>query len=222
VFLDRMFSPLNIPHAKFLRASVVIVSGLILNVSACSSSKAPTQPSDAEAKVQPSKKNQVKFKGGERFAADLAAGLTLEKSELCSELGLYDCQKTAHNISLGGVEPYLSTIYTPIAERTVASSNATERIALSACSIRTERDFEKPTEAVLFGELTKTLATKEAVMAVGNRLYQRLLARDATLQESAHLVSFYDDLKIAEKEPGRAFATYACFAVATSEEALFF
>jgi hypothetical protein len=178
---------------------------------------------DAGASSQ-STKNNLKFKGGDRFSNDLASGLSLEKETLCKELGFYDCAAIAHKITLGGTEPYVQTIYTPISERTVSSSNAVERIALSACSKRSTLDFAKAAEAVVFQELVTSAAapTNAALTAVVSRLYQRLLGREATTEETARLVEFYNELKAAEKEPARAFATYACFAVATSEESLFY
>ncbi len=179
--------------------------------------------SDAGASTQ-SKRNNLKFKGGDRFSNDLATGLSLEKETLCKELGLYDCAAIAHKITLGGTEPYVQTVYTAINERTVSSSNAVERMALSACSKRSTLDFTKAAEAVVFQELATSPASpaKAALTSVVSRLYQRLLGREATTEESARLVEFYDDLKASEKAPARAFATYACFAVATSEESLFY
>jgi hypothetical protein len=183
-------------------------------------SKKEAVPAPPSISTVTSKNNRLKFKGGERLVADLATGLSLEPSELCKELGLYDC-KTAANISLGGVEPYVQTIYSPVGERTASTANAVERIALSACHLRMERDFAPAAQAALFAELAAPAPDLAKVEAVSKRLYQKLLNRDASLEEVSHLTAFWKELS-AEKEPAKAFATYACFAIATTEEALFF
>jgi hypothetical protein len=118
------------------------------------------------------------------------------------------------------MEPYVQTIYSPVAERTASTANAAERIALSACHLRVERDFAAKAEAVLFAEITLAPDAVK-VETVSKRLYQKLLNRDATPEEVSHLTVFWKELS-AEKEPAKAFATYACFAIATTEEALFF
>jgi hypothetical protein len=203
-----------------------VLPALFLALSAVVGCKKDPAPAPAPAAVDPgvSRSNRLKFKGGERLAADLATGLGLERGELCSELGLYDCKAKAHNIALGGVEPYVQTIYTPVGELSVSTSNAVDRIALSACQTRAERDFNDASKAILFTELAADPngATSAKAETIAKRLYRNLLNRDATSEEIAHMVAFWNDLRASEKEPAKAFSIYACFAIATTEEALFF
>jgi hypothetical protein len=197
---------------------------VVLGTALAACSKKEPAPTVAPVSTAVSRNNRLKFKGGERIVQDLAAGLALDRGEVCKELGIYDCKSAVHNIALGGVEPYVQTIYTPVEERTASTSNAVERIALSACHQRMGRDFANAAEALVFTELVADVnaVTPAKVEAVAKRLYRNLLSRDASADEVAGLVGFWNDLKTTEKEPARAFATYACFAIATTEEALFF
>jgi len=181
-------------------------------------------PSASAAPVAKSTHNRVKFKGGERFANDLAAALELPRGELCKELGVYDCQAAVHKIALGGVEPYRQTVYQPVRDRSMSSVNAVDRLALSACDARMARDFASPGTAIIFKEIAAGgPAPVEAVDTVSKRLYQRLLGRDASVEELGHLAAFHEELKrSAGAEAERRFATLACFAVASTEEALFY
>ncbi len=54
-------------------------------------------------------------------------------------------------------------------------------------------------------------------------LYRRLLSRRALPEEIAKLRGLYAEVTAAsEPNPGRAWAILSCFAVATSEESLFY
>ncbi len=213
---------------RALGASALVIAAMVgsLGCGKNDESAAAPAPAPSASASQPAKSthNRVKFKGGERFVSDLAAALDLPKGELCKELGVYDCEAAVHKIALGGIEPYRQTVYQPVHDRSMSSVNAVDRMALSACDARAGRDFASPATAVLFKDITGGApATATAIEAVSKRLYQRLLRRDATPEELAHLSSFHEELKAAAgAEAERRFAALACFAVATTEEALFY
>ncbi len=186
--------------------------------------EAPKPPASASP-VAVSTHNRLKFKGGERYATDLAEALAIPRGDLCKELSAYDCADVVHKIALGGIEPYRQTIYRPLPDRSVASANAVDRIALSGCESRAAKDFADGAKAVLFGELVLAGAApgNDAQAAVAKRLYLRLMRREATAEEVTALGELYTDIaSAAGAEAPRRFATLACFAVATTEEALFY
>lgn len=166
-----------------------------------------------------SKSPRVKFKGGERWSRQLARGLELERDELCQELGQYDCARDVHFIALGGVEPYHLRIDDPLPKAPLTAPIAVERIALSACSRRAERDVESPADASLFREISAD-PSSEDLRAMGSRLYRRLLSRDAEPGELDELEAFWGELE--GDEQATEWATLSCFAVASSTEMLFY
>jgi hypothetical protein len=175
------------------------------------------------SRVPQSTHNRLKFKGGTRYADDLASALNIPRAELCRELSTYDCADVVHRISLGGVEPYRLTVYRPLPERSVASAQAVDRIALSGCEARAAKDFADPAQAALFRELTQASVTQAGVREVSKRLYVRVLRRDALEDELVVLDGYFNDLRTSVgAEAPRRFATLACFMVATTEEALFY
>lgn len=215
--------PLKRHSTTFATLAMAVAFTLGALAAGCSDDEpAPAAASASTEAVVKSTKNRVKFKGGERIVADLAQALDLPKEDVCKELGTYDCQGVVHTISLGGVEPYRQTIYQPLKDRSMGSVNAVDRVMLSGCEVRASRDFGSPAAATLFKEITAG-ATHEAVAAVGRRLYQRILRRDPSAGELEGLRAFYDDLASTEgADAPRRFATLACFAVSTTEEALFY
>jgi hypothetical protein len=193
----------------------IMVAIGIVNATACGDSSQPPDPKPQN--------DRVNFKGGKRLATDLGISLDLEKSEICNELGQYNCTDLAHNITLGGVEPYLQTIYQPIQQLSMSTLNAVDRTVLGACSRRAERDFAEPGTAVVFGAIAGSKgASVAAIRKLSNELYQRLLGRNANRAELDALVKFYEELKATESAPAQAFAIHACFAIATTEESLFY
>jgi hypothetical protein len=207
---------------------------LAIALSACSS-ESPVPPiplaaPSASAPVEPrpvSAKGRVNFKGGRRYADDLARALSLPRTELCHELSSFDCVDGVHKIALGGVSPYEGAIYRPLRERTLSTVNAVDRIALTACTERARRDVEAPERAALFAELVRSPSgagpSAEAIGAVTARLYTQLLGRTPEAAEREALGAFYTELatELGPAAPQR-FAALACYAVASSEEALFY
>ena len=156
---------------------------------------------------------QLKRKDGARLANDLAQALELPRTELCAELGTYDCVNQAHRIVLGGVEPYELRVDTPLSVTPVTAPIAADRLALSACGTRAQRDFAGP--AVVFEGLVANAPDGPA--AAVQALYDRLLGRTPDPHELALLTEF------AGEVPNRQdYATLACFVVATSSEFIFY
>jgi len=172
--------------------------------------------------ILPSESPRVRFKGGERWANQLARGLELERSELCREFGQYDCARDVHFIALGGVEPYTLRIDEPLPSAPITAPIAVERIALSACAERADRDVSSPAEAVVFKEMSAE-PTAEDLGAMANRLYQLLMSRDAEPDELAEFETYWQELAAEEGvDLEREWATYTCFALASSTEMLFY
>lgn len=169
---------------------------------------------------------RVKFKTQGRFVRDLASGLDLAPNEVCNELGLYDCYREAHRITLGGVEPYQRGIRDPLPVAPVTAPIAVDRVALTACATRVDRDFDVPTDAVLFGDLANGPTNDATLRAAANGLYDRLLRRDATPEELDELVAFHAEaievVDGASDKATREWAVASCFAVATTMEGLFY
>jgi hypothetical protein len=201
-----------------LFASAIATSALSVG---CSSDEA-AKPAPVPLAPTVSTHNRVKFKGGKRYVTDLASALALDPKQLCLELSSYECEQV-NRIPLGGIEPYKLGVVQPLPERTVASSNAIDRIALSGCEQRAARDFAEPAAANLFGELASGNVTPAAKQAVARKLYMRILRREPTAVELDGLTALYTEMELAEgSKTSRSFATYACYAVATLEEAVFF
>lgn len=219
-------------------ALLVLCAALTLGLAGCDDDKKPALEADATTApepepiaepepepepqgIVPSNKSRVKFKGGERYALDLAASLALPRDGLCLELGRYDCVSQVHHIALGGVEPYNLGIDEPLAIAPISAAIAAERVALSACTARVDADLADPATAVLvsFAAAEPTAAEREAIAA---DLIDRILRRDATLEEIAALSALYEAIAADSDTPARDWASLSCFAVATMLEALFY
>ncbi len=179
---------------------------------------------DLRPELAPSIKVKVKFKGGQRYARDLSNALNLSRVELCRELGQYDCVDLVHNITLGGVEPYQMGIHDPLPVAPVTAPIAVDRVALQACDRRATMDFEEPAEAVLFAELAGGNSDDEAYREAITRLTRRLLLRDPEVFEVEALLDFRAEVaeEVEEAQAPEAWASMACFMIATSKEALFY
>lgn len=204
-------------------AALVLGAAVSLALSGCGGNESgdPRDPDHPQHPgTQPvSAKSRVKRKSPALLARDLEQSLDLPRAELCQELGSHDCFE-AHNVLLGGVEPYELRIDEPLGP-TVAAPLAVDRIVLSACGERAARDFADPAGAVLFAEVAGPAAPDdEARAAVARRLYERLLARPATSAEIDALVGFHAELG-AGAQP-RDWAQLTCYAVATTTEFLFY
>lgn len=159
----------------------------------------------------------VRFKGGARLRTDWARGLGLDVNDVCRELGQYDCATEVHNIVLGGVEPYVLNINSPLPEAPVTAPLAVERVALAACSATVERDFREPESAVVFRPPGDGAWTAGARRGAHERLIEGLLKRRANDEELDRL----EQLWTQSADPTE-WATSSCFVVASSLESLFY
>jgi len=165
---------------------------------------------------------RVKFKDGARYLDDLSTALDMPRESICKELGRYDCYNDAFRIVLGGVEPYGNAIVEPLETASLTSPIALDRVALRVCSERVALDVKNPNKAVLFRTGTTDQKWKQATV---NRLYDKLLQRDASSDEIHRLLGFYDTLA-SEGRSGastaRDWTVLGCFAVASSLESIFY
>lgn len=207
-----------------------IVLALLLLIFACRRPP-PTEPSDfpTDAAVKTSARASVRFKRYERLNADLARTLGLGADEVCLELGSFSCAAEVHRVTLGGSDPYSTGLYEGFKETGPSTPLAVERLVLSACQTRVERDLASPTRAVVFrgihiddeGKLDpSSKPVRDAIFT----LYREGLLRVPTTSELAHLSELYAaiDAEPLGAEPGPAFLALACFSVLTTSEFLFF
>ncbi|GEM_PF-1186556 len=170
----------------------------------------------------------LRFKGGVVLQNDLAQALDLPAGALATELGTTDAFRM-HQIALLGTDPYGSGILLPTENTSVTGPMVVDRIVLSACRARVERDLLTPAQGVLFRNLPidssgalANLGAPEIRQSV-ERVYQRVLGRDPEPHEREIMVTFYGAVE-AQSDPrrARAWAIMVCFMVASSTENLFY
>ena len=168
-----------------------------------------------------STKLRVQQKSGEVWGRDVATGLGLQDWELCAELGISDCISEAHLITLGGVEATRLGIDQPVADALVSAPIAIDRVAISACGERFERD--KAGSPVIFGPVLDK-DNKKARTEVADNLVRRLLSRHPTKADTDNLLALHDTLQDVSGEDAlvRDWSIGACVVVATSTESLFY
>ncbi len=163
--------------------------------------------------------SHVRFKGGARLRTDWARGLDIPESEVCRELGRYDCATLVHVITLGGVEPYQLGAREPLPEAPVTAPLAIDRMALSACTRAADRDFANPDGALIFRPGDGGW-TAEAQSAAWSELIDRLWFRPPGEGEVDELLPLAEEIDPATRP--RDWAIASCFVVATSFESLFY
>jgi len=167
----------------------------------------------------------VRFKGAARLRLELSRVLDLAPTELCKELGAYDCLGI-HTVVLGDPDAFFSGVYEPLPSTTSTSPLAVDRVVLSACSQRAALDLGG--ESVIFADLPVDDGALDAdateVEQAINRLYQRGLGRNAKPSEIAHHRQLYLDVEASgsSRAPAEDWATLSCFATLTSMEFLFY
>jgi hypothetical protein len=126
------------------------------------------------------------------------------------------------------VEPYKANIFKPFPGIAVGASLAVERVALSACTTRIERDTADPAHAVYFGDLPLRGAALADVNAPQVDAALVSLTREAWLREPAPedlatLRGLYADV-VAEgdRTPAFTWAQLVCMTVLTTNEALLY
>lgn len=180
---------------------------------------------DAPQKVTPlpdaaaSRVERVLPKPGEVWGRDLAAALALDEFEICLELGTEDCIREAHRITLGGMEAERLGVDQPLENALVSAPIAVDRVAISACGERFERDRDGI--PVLFGPVLDT-DSPQARQVVSENLVRRLLSRQPTQADIDALEGLHGAIGSASSDLVRDWSVGACVIVATSTEALFY
>lgn len=177
---------------------------------------------DGPAAYAPSARADLRVKRWRQIVRDLGGALALTEDQLCAETGLHDCT-TIHVVPLGGISVD-NGLYAPVDGLSVTSNQALERFVLQACSNRVVLDLERidaGDEAEVFGPLAACEGSLDAscVDAQTTELYRRLLARDPVAAEQALLRTLASDTEALGGDAA-AFATTACFMVATTTEFL--
>ncbi|WP_217909958.1 hypothetical protein [Pseudenhygromyxa sp. WMMC2535] len=171
--------------------------------------------------VAASTRNHLVWKRYHAVEQDLSRALELSTDELCTELGEYNCVQEVHLAGLGGNNPFVQALYEPLSDPLVTTSLALDRIAMSACKARVERDRSAP---VVFTKLDlegdAPAADSEAFTESVDALYRRLLSRDPVAAEYEVLAQLLVD-DAGEAVSAASFAHEACFVVATTTEFLF-
>jgi hypothetical protein len=173
-----------------------------------------------------SAKARLQFKKVNLIQNDFSAALDLETSQLCNELGLYSCTTVAHKVVLGGVDAYRLGINVP-QEANIITPLAVDRVALAGCIQRVDLDFNDSAAATIFKNLVLngtsfTDIDDTSVQSSIINLYRKILTRDPSATEVAHLKSLYPDVLASSSSAARDWAVASCFAVITSSENLFY
>ena len=156
--------------------------------------------------------------------------MQLDPEDACGELGIDGiCFSLVHLVPLGGNDPIYAAMYTPIPFPGITSILSTERVTIGLCGKRVDLDakaMKKGTLGLVFKDLdlTATLVAPEdpEVTAQIESLYRLILARNPTTQEIEILKELAaplpdsTDIGISPRD----FAKTACFAIATTSEAL--
>jgi hypothetical protein len=155
----------------------------------------------------------VRFLGDRRIERRFTDVLGLDRTELCNELGLYNCVDI-HRVAIGGVDPYALGLYEKLPDSTATAPLAVERLAFHGCRVRVDRDLGNAAQALIF--------TSDRAASI-ERLYRRALSRDPNADEIAALELFHGEvLASGEPNPERSFAILSCTMVLTSVESLFY
>jgi hypothetical protein len=181
------------------------------------------EPKKPEFNGALSEKGNVKFKRQAVLEADIAATLDLPKDSLCNEFGQFSCINDIHHLALGGVDAYDNNIYDAIAEPIATTPVILERIVISACGLRAEKDFANEGSAVVFKGIQSEKADPISIKESITRLYQRALLRNPKEAEINQLIGLHESLQARSlSEPGKQWAQLACYAVLTSVEYIFY
>ncbi len=168
-----------------------------------------------------STKSAVAWKRHRAVENDLLEALALQKGELCNELGLYSCVDFVHTVPLGGNDPFVKSQYEPLALPTVTSPVALERVVLSGCIARVDKDLAGP--AVVFTTLQLGASSVDDVEAeaTADALARRLLRRDLTAAERVKVLELTDDGN-GNAVSARDFAILGCVVLGTMAETVLY
>lgn len=189
---------------------------------------APPVDDDGLATMAPSTRGALVWKRGPALANGLAEALLVPTAELCNELGRFNCVDVAHQVPLGGNDPFVKGQYQPLSEPGATSAVAFDRLVLSACGAAVEFDRDRPASFIFRGHALDDVpldpsseSAKEGARFVGAELYRRLHGREARAAELATLEQLLTDDE-GRGVSGLDFAKLACFTVASTTETLFY
>jgi hypothetical protein len=194
-----------------------------------SRSQEPEAASDNTlADMARSTRGALVWKRGPALANGLSEALIVPVSDLCRELGRFDCVEFAHQVPLGGNDPFEKGQYQPLIEPGATTAVAFDRLALSACSVAVEYDRARPASFIFRGHPLDDVpldpsdaATQEGARFVGQELYRRLHGREPRDAELQSLLLLLTDDE-GRGTSGRDFAKLACFAVASTTETILY
>lgn len=215
----------------------VAIAAVAVVVTGCPESPAPAPPAppppvvvddDGLAQMATSTRGALVWKRGPALARGLSAALLVPEDELCNELGRFNCVDTAHQVPLGGNDPFVKGQYQPLSEPGATSAVSFDRLVLSACGAAVEFDRDRPASFIFRGHALddvpldpSSASAIEGARFVGAELYRRLHGREARAAELTTLEQLLTDDEGAGVS-GFDFATLACFAVASTTETLFY
>ena len=209
-------------HAFVLATLLVGCDDIRLSgVSPVDIGSAPTEAEPPTDVWTPATRADLRMKRWRQLSQDLSGALQLQTDELCRETGNFDCNEI-HVVPLGGVS-IDNGLYAPIEGASVTTGLAIERVLLSACWKRLQRDMDPDQSAVVFTEipLESTTLDDEAADAQSTILWQRVLARDPTPEELAAARRLHPGI-IDDGGRNAEWALSLCVALGTSSEFLFY
>lgn len=180
-----------------------------------------TGASDGDG-FEPSKNlsdGNIVWKRYRAFEQGLMAGLELNKTQLCSEMGSFSCIDKVHLTVLGGNEPFDAAQHERLEAPSVLTSVAVSRVLMTACSQRADMDEQAgQSGAAVFNKFALSGANVDAgsVMAQATELYKRLLARNPTDEELALIGQAKDSFSSP-----KSLAIAMCYAIGSHIENIF-
>lgn len=162
--------------------------------------------------TEPETIGEYRFLGDRRVENHFTDVLDLDRSELCNELGQYNCVDI-HRVAIGGLDPYTLGLYEHLPETAATAPIAVDRLALHGCRERVDKDIAGP--VLIFGAADRAVAI--------DTLYKRALGRAPTADEVTILDSLHGTVVASnDPNPDRSWAILACYSVLTSVESLFY
>lgn len=186
-------------------------------------------PGSAELEtMKVSTRNDVRWLRYRAFENRLGEALILDSDELCQELGIYSCVDAVHLVALGGNDPFDKGLYEALESPAMTTPIAVERMVVSACSASVEKEAAAEQQFVFLDlDLAATELnvsdpqTDQAISDTITSLYRRLHARNPLPGEEELVRELLVD---DEGRPidAKNFAKLACFAIASTTEAVFY
>lgn len=176
---------------------------------------------DATDAWTPAARADLRMKRWRQISTDLSGALQLQSDELCREAGLYDCNEI-HVVPMGGISVD-NGLYAPIDGVSVTTGLAIERVLLSACWTRLQRDMDPELTPAVFTAipLDDTTLSDDDADAQATLLWRRLLARDPSADELEAARRLHAGV-IEDGGRNAEWALSLCLALGTSTEFLYY